>query len=95
MATTMAAVGASTQQVMAMGRWKSHDMPARYTAQWAPALAGASTVFDQLSAKGMAGGKFLVPLKSFSLREKRQNLGTTRPLSSRGFSPSNFFQVIV
>ena len=51
MATIMAAAGLSTQQIMAMGRWKSHDMPARYTAEWAPALAEASTIID-LSAYG-------------------------------------------
>ena len=53
MATTMAAAGLSTQQIMAMGRWKTHDMPARYTAEWAPALAGASTILDRSAEVGL------------------------------------------
>ena len=53
MATIMAAAGMSTQQIMAMGRWKTSDMPARYTAEWAPALAGASSVLDATAEAGL------------------------------------------
>ena len=53
MATVMSAAGLSTQQIMAMGRWRTHDMPARYTAEWAPALAGASTLLDATAEDGL------------------------------------------